>query len=577
MPTLTEASPVLLTAAYRYISNGICVIAIGKDKRALQSWKIYQDRIITNEEAEIQFEHPEAVALAIVCGKSSGNLEIIDIDQKYSIDGSLWNEYSQAIKDNDPELFNRLMIIQTISGGYHIYYSCDIIEGNLKLSNRHTTDDERISAPGDKIRVLIETRGQGGYAVAPPSEGYRKISGNGIPRITTDERDMLLELARSFNQVVEQPAKDQSSQHYNKKEFGLSPFEDYNKRCDIRELLQSHGWTVVREANGKIQFRRPGRDSGTSGDYLIEKQWFSVFTTSSIFQPQRAYLPYAVFAMLECNGDFSEAARKLLSMGYGERRSNNPKVDPAPKQIDFPLEIFPKGIRDFISHQTVPQDALAVGILGAIATGIGNTAELFISNLRRAKSILDMVIVGDSGQGKSPSLHISYSEIAKHDALLTATYKDAYKRYKKEKRTFEDLPKADRNHDNEPVAPVHYQIIINNATMAMIALLLERNPDGCVVMQDELRGLFKKMTDPRADDLEQHLSLYDGRPIRIQRKGGSGTPEQDLVVENPFCGIVGTTQGAFLKEMFGGSNADNGMLYRFLFSFLDSVPPKKPS
>ena len=310
----------LLAAAYKYISNGICVIATGSEKRAFLPWKKYQDRLITMTEAEEQFEHPNAVALAIVCGKPSGNLEVIDVDTKYDLAGTLWAEYSQAIKDNDQELFDRLMVIQTVSGGYHLYYRCETIDGNLKLANRETTAGERSKDPADKIRVLIETRGRGGYVLGPPSSGYKKISGDAIPTISSEEREMLLELARSFNIAIDAPIKSQSSGGYNAKEFGLSPFEDYNKRADISGLLQQHGWKVISENNTKIVFRRPGKDKGTSGDYLKDKQWFSVFTTSSSFEPNKAYLPYAVFAVLECNGDFKAAAKKLLAIGYGEKR-----------------------------------------------------------------------------------------------------------------------------------------------------------------------------------------------------------------------------------------------------------------
>ncbi len=310
-----------ISAAYQYIENGICVIAIGSEKRAFLPWKVYQERIITMSEAEFQFEHKRACALAVVCGRPSGNLEVIDVDCKYDTTGKLWEQYSGAIAATDPELFKKLLVIKTVSGGYHLYYRCKSIEGNLKLANRPTNEEEIKANPADKIRVLIETRGQGGYVLAPPSEGYTKISGEKIPQISVEERETLLELARSFNQVVEKPAQSAAGTGaYNPKDFGLSPFEDYNKRCDVRALLTSHGWTCVGENSEKTFFRRPGKDKGTSGDFLKEKNWFSVFTTSSNFEPNRAYLPYAVFTILECNGDFVAAAAKLLDMGYGQRR-----------------------------------------------------------------------------------------------------------------------------------------------------------------------------------------------------------------------------------------------------------------
>ena len=52
----------------------------------------------------------------------------------------------------------------------------------------------------------------------------------------------------------------------------------------------------------------------------------------------KAYLPYAVYAMLECNNNFSEASKKLYEEGYGERkeveREVNQKVPSIINQID---------------------------------------------------------------------------------------------------------------------------------------------------------------------------------------------------------------------------------------------------
>lgn len=309
----------LLIAAYKYISNGICVIATDDEKRSCKQWKQYEDKIITIEEAEKLFELPQAKGLAIVCGPPSGNLEVIDIDTKYDLTKTLYEDYMQAIKDNDESLYNSLMVIQTRSGGYHLYYRCKTITGNKKLARRPTIGPEQDNKD-DKVRVLIETRGCRGYVIAPPTDGYTVVRGEAIPTITPDQRDILWELARTFNQLIDEPVRSSASRGYNAKEFGLSPFEDYNNRGDIVGLLEQHGWKVISENNEKVVFRRPGKDVGTSGNYNKAKKWFSVFTTSSVFEPEKAYQPYAVYAVLECNKDFKECARRLLAAGYGEKR-----------------------------------------------------------------------------------------------------------------------------------------------------------------------------------------------------------------------------------------------------------------
>jgi hypothetical protein len=309
----------LLIAAYEYINNGICVIPTNENKIPCFEWKKYQDRLITIEEAEEGFELPYAKTLSVVCGKSSKNLEVIDIDTKYDLTGKLFENYLQDITDNDPELAAALLINQTKSGGYHIYYHCEVVQGNQKLAQRHGTEEEIKQNPGDKIKVLIETRGQGGYVVAPPSKGYARHSGGAIPTITSDQRDVLIELARSYNEVVEPPKREYIASNV-QKEFFTTPWDDYNSRGDIISLLMQHGWEKVKETAARDYFRRPGKNKGISADYHREKRLFKSFTTSSEFEAGHAYTHYGVFKILECSGDSSKAAKRLLDLGYGEKR-----------------------------------------------------------------------------------------------------------------------------------------------------------------------------------------------------------------------------------------------------------------
>jgi hypothetical protein len=309
----------LLIAAYEYISNGICVIPTNENKIPCIEWNKYQDKIITLEEAEEGFEKPYAKTLAVVCGRSSKNLEVIDIDTKYDLTGKLFENYMQDITDNDNVLANELLIIQTRSGGYHIYYFCEKIEGNQKLAQRPSSDEEVKLNPGDKRKVLIETRGQGGYVVAPPSAGYKKITGDKIPVITPEQRDILLELARSYNEIIEPPKREYVASN-TQKEFFTTPWDDYNSRGDIIGLLMQHGWVKVKETAARDYFRRPGKSKGISADYHKEKRLFKAFTTSSEFEEGHAYTHYGVFKILECQGDSSKAAKRLLEIGYGEKR-----------------------------------------------------------------------------------------------------------------------------------------------------------------------------------------------------------------------------------------------------------------
>ena len=313
----------LTSHALVYIQHGYSVIATDEHKRpAVESWKIYQEQKPSEQLITQMFSNYRAKGVAVICGSVSGNLEVIDIDSKHDRSGTLFEDFMQALHDTDAQLASKLLIAKTLNGGYHIYSRCEQVAGNQKLASRPTTTEEQKDNPHHKVVVLIETRGEGGYVVAEPSTGYKFMNGNprNCPLITVAERETLLEIARSFNQYYEKPFQHTPEEKATNKKYTLSPFEDYNQKVDIKALLESHGWTVVGENSEKIIFKRPGNTtSKSSGNFNKRLGWFSVFTTSSAFETDKAYQPYAVYAMLECDGDFKLAAKKLLDAGYGVR------------------------------------------------------------------------------------------------------------------------------------------------------------------------------------------------------------------------------------------------------------------
>lgn len=300
--------------------------------------------------------------VGLVCGNLSGGIEVIDIDTKYDLTGKIYENYKRLINEIDSTLLGKLVVQQTKSGGYHFIYRCSKIAGNLKLANRRTTEEERKhtydetyknelskstaddkakvialkASENDKGRVLFETRGEGGQIVCFPTNGYKIVYGDwySINEITIEQREILHGIAMQFNEIIEEQAIPLKKMVFDRKTGGVSVFDDYNQRGDVCLLLQEHGWKLVTQKGQKTIFLRPGQaTSQTSGNFDHSKNWFSVFTTSTEFEPQKAYLPYAVYAVLECNKDYALAHKKLLELGFGDKPEEKKKEQESTRAI----------------------------------------------------------------------------------------------------------------------------------------------------------------------------------------------------------------------------------------------------
>jgi hypothetical protein len=294
------------------IEKGFSIMPLNPDKSpALKTWVHLQKEKITDLS---KFTNNN---IGLICGKISGNILVIDVDCKYDLTGKLYSDLKELIENSKEGLFNKFQVHATVKGGFHLIFKTESDPiGNKKLASRLANEEEK--AKGDKVKVLIETRGEGGYICFPPMDGY-SILKEGFETITDDELDILLSCCRSFNQIQEKEIE------YNKKidnsNYVNSPFEDYNNRGDCVQELINNGWKFAFEKGSNIHLKRPGTtDSRTSGNFSKEHNKFYVFSTSTEFKENTAYSPVAVFCKLNHNDNWTECAKDLISKGFGKKR-----------------------------------------------------------------------------------------------------------------------------------------------------------------------------------------------------------------------------------------------------------------
>lgn len=293
-------------------------------KRPLCSWKKYQERQTTEDVKEI-FNKSNVGGMALITGNG---IEVIDIDLKYSIQDNFLQLFFDALIDAiGMDCFESLILSKTVSNGYHLIYKTNVSEGNQKLASRYTEDHEKKNEH-DKVRVLLETRGEGGYILIPPTEGYEYDNPFNdilnLPELTDTQRNAIINVCKSF---------DETNEIYKKKaaipvEIGgtnKTTIEAFNESHTPIEFLEAAGWQFKYSRGDNDYYVRAGKDlrEGIGGGYSNKLGLFYVFTSSTQFEPNKAYNAFQVYAYLEHGGDFKTAAKDLYRKNYGDRITKN--------------------------------------------------------------------------------------------------------------------------------------------------------------------------------------------------------------------------------------------------------------
>lgn len=323
-------------------SQGFCVVPPKEDgtKAPIGTWAKYQRQRPSSEQLMNWYGPSSGVGL--ICGKVSGNLELLEFD-----DFDTYDAYKEAAQATDLiDLIDRLEAgyhEESPNGGIHwLYRRSDQVPGNTKLARRPTKEEEKQHAQ-DNVRVLIETRGEGGYVIIAPTNGavhpsgkpYRRLSGSleTVITLTEDEHRSLWELAKSFDQMPRVKARSGQAVDSNLER----PGDRFNLEASWESILEPHGWVKVYSKGDSDYWRRPGKTIGTSATTNYQDSGFLVvFSSSTEFEPERGYSKFSAFTLLEYNGDFHAAAIALRNNGYG-----GPEItEEVP--IDAPVRQYPQ-------------------------------------------------------------------------------------------------------------------------------------------------------------------------------------------------------------------------------------------
>jgi hypothetical protein len=332
-PTIYLDREALITAALAYLDGGLSIIPVNARKKpALKEWTPFQVKPATREEVKEWGRKNFVAGFAVVCGEVSGGLTIIDFD----VDG-FYERWAALVG----ELAQALPAQRTGGDGYQVGFRSSLVVANDKLA----------WAPANNKmgrEIAVETRGEGGYAVLPPSfchlaekrgkrhqHPYQFIQGDfaNIPTITDEQAQRLIEVARSLCQAPLSKKQMQSaplSPRSNCGALGGGVIGRFNEVYAVGAILSRNGY----QPRGN-RYLAPDSTTGEPGVHIFPDtgRCYSHHGNDPL-NDGHAHDPFSVFCLLEHGGDV-KAAVKAAAADLGiERTEGRPKEEAGTEDHD---------------------------------------------------------------------------------------------------------------------------------------------------------------------------------------------------------------------------------------------------
>ena len=310
--------------------NGALVVTTEPTKIRKGTWEPYQNRQPYQDEIT-RWINAGVQSIAVVGGAVSGGLEILDFDVL---------GYYERFAEIAGNIIDTLPRQRTGGGGIQIGYRCLQPAGNQKLAWHPdaTQHSGRI--------IAIETRGEHGYALLPPSlhpsgRHYELLNGrfSQVPTISQEERDYLLWCAKSLCQSPKSRRELERGevQRRERKEYtGDSVIDAYNAKYSIEETLRAFSYTKLHGG----RWSRPGKEAsggvmvfpGENKSYHYSSNDPLDADTKGLHQPRS---PFDFFLEYKHAGDYTRAVREAaMELGMVHKKPESEQAEPTePEEI----------------------------------------------------------------------------------------------------------------------------------------------------------------------------------------------------------------------------------------------------
>jgi hypothetical protein len=256
----------------------------------------------------------------------------------------------------------------------------------------------------------------------------------------------------------------------------------------------------------------------------------------------------------------------------------------------LPLEVFgeawKKWLIDAAAAAACPVDYVAAPLLASVSTLIGNARWAQAGPGWAEPPHLWMVVVGDSGTGKSPGADALLRDVLPEiERRMVGDYPDRLREWQgavefdklAKKRWVDELREAQENKKpltpsplpmGSAIAPEKPRLRQHDVTIEQTgAILATAAPKGVMMVRDEIAGWLVGMTAYNPSGRAFWLEAYGGRPYRVERRKHGAEP---IEIERLAVSVYGGTQPERLSELATGP--DDGLFARVLWLWPEPVP-----
>lgn len=283
-------------------------------------------------------------------------------------------------------------------------------------------------------------------------------------------------------------------------------------------------------------------------------------------------------------GDGAEARWKVENLIDAAEPEAAPTPSGPVRFVHFPVEVLPEPIRSYVvdGARAIGCDPsfVALPMLSALASAIGNTRKLKLKRSWTEPAIIWTVIVGESGTIKSPALELALRPVRKrqlqamkdHAQKLRAWETD-HARWEVEHAKWKKAamkPGEAGDPPQRPEKPTCPRTWTDDTTTEALVAKLQENPRGLLMVRDELSGWFnfdRYAGGKGGGDAAKWLEVFGGRTLIVDRK-----TSDTIYVPRASVSIAGGIQPETLRRALGHEHFANGLAARLLFA----MPPRTP-